>query len=152
MKIPFITAYGEKRKSRVVPRGTSMAHQSMKDECDINVIMARYKKTGLIEHVRMYQGQYGDFGEMDFHEAMNLVTRAQEMFETVPAEIRAQFGNDPGAFLNFVNDEKNGDKLIEMGLRKAPRAPAEPEPAAEPAKAEPAAATAPAASQPAQDS
>ena len=33
--------------------------QSMRDECDINAIMRKYIKTGAIDHVNKYSGEYG---------------------------------------------------------------------------------------------
>lgn len=93
--------------------------QSFKDECDINVIMKRYEKDMLLEHVNEYQGQYGDFSEVpDYHTAMNFVRQADEMFMTLPAGIRKQFDNDAGEFLAFVSDPSNKDKMIEMGLAR----------------------------------
>jgi len=67
-------------------------------------------------HSRTYEGEYGEFAAIDYHEAMNTVVEAQSMFETVPSEIRSRFGNDPGAFLKFVLDEKNSDEMRDMGL------------------------------------
>ena len=93
-----------------------LTRQAHKDECDINNIMGQYLKSGLITHVREHEGEYGEYAEMDFHEAMNTVANAQSMFETIPAEIRNQFGNDPGAFIKFATDEKNRDQMVEMGL------------------------------------
>ena len=93
-----------------------MTRQSCKDECDINQIMSQFRKTGIATHVALYQGEYGEFTDMDFHEAMNTVIAAEEMFETVPAEIRERFGNDPGKFLEFVSDDANRAEMEEIGL------------------------------------
>jgi hypothetical protein len=57
------------------------------------------------------------------------------MFMSLPAKIRSRFQNDPGAFLDFVQNPENRDEMIELGLAKAqPRAPVEPE--AEPSPSE----------------
>ena len=42
---------------------------------------------------------------------------AQDMFESLPADIRTKFGNDPGRFLDFVEDPQNEEELIELGLK-----------------------------------
>lgn len=96
----------------------SLTHQNFKEECDINNILARFQKTGVIEHVAKYQGQYGDFTNMptDYHEAMNQVHEAQRMFMSLPAVIRDQFGNDPGTFLQFAEDPENEQEMRDMGL------------------------------------
>lgn len=95
----------------------SRVKQSFARECDINNIMARYEKDGLISHVNRVEGRYGDFGgPPDYQEAMNKVVAAQDMFMSLPAKLRARFGNDPGEFLGFATDPKNVDEMIKMGL------------------------------------
>jgi phage internal scaffolding protein len=54
----------------------------------------------------------------DYQDAMNTVAAANSMFEGLPSAIRNQFDNDPAKFINFVDDEANADKLVEMGLVK----------------------------------
>ncbi|AXL14645.1 internal scaffolding protein [Microviridae sp.] len=110
--------YFRKRK-QIKIEGESLTHQSMKDECDINNIMKKWEKTGILEHKNNFQGQYGDFTQVpsDYHESMNQVLAANEMFETLPAKIRKQFGNDPGQFLDFATDPENNQKMIDMGLK-----------------------------------
>ncbi|AXL15023.1 internal scaffolding protein [Microviridae sp.] len=97
--------------------GESLTHQSMAPECDINRIMAKWQKTGVIEHANTYQGDYGDFSETPtYQEAMNVVLETTDMFMTLPSSVRRQFDNDPGEFLTFAVDPANGEKMIEMGL------------------------------------
>lgn len=86
-------------------------------DCDINNIMARYERDGLIPHVNQYQGQYGDFAEVyDYQTALNVVMNAEECFMSLPAQIRKRFDNDPGAFLDFVSDPLNRSEMVSMGL------------------------------------
>lgn len=95
----------------------SMTKQSFREECDINNILKRYQKTGVIEHVKHYNGQYGDFtGINDYHSACNRVLAAEEAFSTLPSSLRSRFRNDPGEFLSFVNDPKNLDEMVSLGL------------------------------------
>lgn len=97
----------------------TMAKQSFKDECDVNKIMERFEKTGLISHVNKYQGDYGDaVGIQDYHASMNQVIAAQEAFDSLPSKIRARFGNNPGDFLNFMENPENKDEAIQLGLIK----------------------------------
>lgn len=105
--------------------GPSLAKQSFRDECDINVMMRRYEKDQILPHVSQYEGRYGDFTEaVDFQTAFNVVQDAQRMFMTLPATIRARFDNDPGEFLEFATDDKNREELGKLGLLR----PAVPEP------------------------
>jgi len=132
------TKSGEDTNTAIEPRKRfektftqpSLANQSMKDECDVNVIMRRYEQTGILQHVARVEGRYGDYiGYPDFQEAMNAVTEAQEMFMTLPASIRDRFGNSPEAFLAFAQDENNLEEMTRMGLlpSSVADAPAEPE-------------------------
>ena len=97
--------------------GESMTQQHMKDECDINNIMAKYQKTGLITHVAKYEGNYDDFTVMpDFKTAMDTMMAAQDMFLTLPSDVREKFDNDPGTFVEFATDSCNYEEMVELGL------------------------------------
>lgn len=115
-------------------QGESRARQSFKEECDINYIMRRFEKTGVLEHVRQHGGRYGDFLDVpqDYHEACNQVLVAEEMFLTLPAKVRKAFSNDPGELLAAVDAARNGDaeqveRLQRIGLLQTaePATPAE---------------------------
>lgn len=104
----------------------SMTKQEFAEECDINTIMRRYETTGQIDHVNRRQPQYGDFASsVSFHEAMNTVIAAEDMFAALPASIRDRFGNDPENLLKFLDDPANKDEAIELGIVRAaePEAP-----------------------------
>lgn len=98
----------------------SLAHQSEKDSCDINVILKKYKKTGLLpEQLHPSKGspKYGDFiNTLDYQETMNQVVAAREAFDDLPAHIRKRFSNDPHEFLDFVHNSENQDEMIRLGL------------------------------------
>lgn len=95
----------------------SLAHQAFAAECDIRNIMNKYKKTGLISHVTSSFAQYGDFTNIpDFRDAMDIVINAQDSFDSLPAEIRNRFANDPGDFLDFASKEENRDELVRLGI------------------------------------
>lgn len=100
------------------------AKQSMRDECDINRIMSKFQKTGVINHVARYQGRYGEATSMDYRECLETVKRAQDMFADLPAKARKRFGNDPAEFLAFVSDPENVEEMRALGLANA--APAKP--------------------------
>ena len=107
---------------------SDLVQRQFKKECDVNTIMAKYQKTGLIDHVNRFQGNYGDFTDTPtFHEAFQKVLDAQAMFLTLPSSVREKFANDPGLFLEYVSDEKNADGMRELGLlpKVAPPKPVE---------------------------
>ncbi len=98
--------------------GPGRTKQSMSDECDINSIMRKYRKTGFVSHLAQHGGDYGFASSVDFHGAMDIVAKADQMFDALPAIARRRFGS-PGAFLEFVQDEDNFDDMVKMGLANA---------------------------------
>ena len=91
-----------------------------KKECDINQIMAKYQKTGVIDHVNTHQENYGFATSEDLHESLNLINTANDMFADLPSKARVEFNNEPGQFLDFVQDPKNHSKLYDLGLSEYP--------------------------------
>ena len=126
MKQRFRTAYdfGETQKYGFVNADPetgevyeSMTAQEFAPFCDVNRIIARWEKTGVLEHTARFQGQYGVFvGPESYHAAMNRIMDVQSMFNTLPARMREEFGNDPGAFLRYVGDPENYEEMAKRGL------------------------------------
>ncbi|WNK14769.1 MAG: internal scaffolding protein [Microvirus sp.] len=92
--------------------------QSDAEDADINTIVRRFGLTGT-----MPQGlkvpEYGDYDLVsDFHSALIAVEEARVNFMAMPANVRAEFGNDPGSFLHFASDPANIDALRDLGLAK----------------------------------
>lgn len=100
----------------------SMAHPEFQAECDINNIMKRYQSTGEFQHLTSRQGRYADFSEIkDYQSMCDQVLYAEQAFMSLPAEIRSRFRNNPGELLQFVQDEKNYEEAVKLGLAN-PRA------------------------------
>jgi phage internal scaffolding protein len=96
----------------------SLAVQSAEQESNINTIVRKFGLTGELPG-QVALPQSGEFHNIpDFHTAMNLIRKTQEAFLTVPAEVRARFGNDPQAFMHFVEDDANRDEARRLGLLK----------------------------------
>lgn len=94
----------------------SKAVQSAKEECDINTIVRRFGLSGQLP-VGVRQPTYGDFaGVTNYHEALNAIVMAKESFEELPAEIRIQFDNDAGKFVDFCSDPRNQKQAEEWGM------------------------------------
>ncbi len=81
--------------------------QSFRDECDINLIMKRAAIGGTISHLNKYEGAYADYSDYDFFEQTQKLTRGREIFDDLPAEVRREFGQNPAAFFDYVNDPAN---------------------------------------------
>lgn len=108
---------------RTVNDDESLAIQSERDRCDLNIIKAIYDKTGVMNNVRTDTPRYGDFtSSRELHDVLLRAQEANEEFMTLDAHIRARFDNDPGKLLDFVYDPKNAAEAIELGLIMAPDA------------------------------
>nr|QJB20248.1 MAG: internal scaffolding protein [Microvirus sp.] len=96
-----------------------MTQQHFRDECDVNTIMLKYGASRLLEHYGQFQGNYGDFTEVqDYQTSLNEVIKAEEMFMSLPSQLRSRFENDPSQFLSFVSDEANRSEMQSLGLLK----------------------------------
>lgn len=131
-KIDFRHAYSPSdRSSDLECCDPSLTQQHPAEDCDINVIMERYKVTGQLPSNG--NAVYGDFTQVgDFRQAMDSLRAAQAAFLAIDPKIRQQFGNDPGAFSEFCLNKENLPKLREWGLAPSPEVPREtpPEPEA----------------------
>jgi len=90
--------------------------QHHKKECDVNLIIKKYDKTGLISHVSKFEGKFGDMTGIEFQTMQNKVANAKSMFNELPAEIRKEFNNNPKNLLEFMENPANRPKAIELGL------------------------------------
>lgn len=108
--------YTKYAPSRVTDFGESRTKQSFTDECDINNILSRYVQTGQIHHINERLAQFADVENIDFHQAQNLVVKANEMFAEIPAGIRQKFGHDPARFLEFALNPDNAPQMAAIGL------------------------------------
>ncbi len=95
----------------------SKTQQSFKDETDINLIMAKFRKTGELTHLQKREPTYGDFTmAVDYLDASNRVLAAQADFDSLSGEIRARMNNSPAEFLAFMEDPENLEEARALGL------------------------------------
>lgn len=101
-----------------IPEGPSLTRQEFADECDINVLMAQYEKTGVINHFSNGTPQYMDITEMpdDLMGSLRVMKEAETAFMRLNAQVRKEFDNDPIQFVDFATDPNNLDQLREWGL------------------------------------
>ncbi len=120
-KIKMKIAYQPHDPVRLVFTQPTMTKQSFADECDVNNIMKRFEKTGVLDHLNTHQGDYADFiGVEDYKTSMDRIQAATAAFMTIPARIRAQFDNDPAKFVAFAEDPDNLDAMVDLGLANKP--------------------------------
>lgn len=109
--------------------------QEFKDDANINVIMARYIKTGQVP-VHNREAFYGDFEDVDSYlETRSRLAHFETLFNTLPSEIRDQFGSRPEQLMEAFADG-NPELLEKLGLIEPEQA--ETTPAESPAESAPA--------------
>ena len=131
-KAKFKSAYGDRTRLGFETTGDSLTQQSHAAAADVRNIIKQYDRTGLIANVNKGIAQYGDYSEInEYAESLNMVREANENFSQLPSHIREQFNNNAGLFFEFATNPKNSEKMIEMGLAKAPETKVEVTPKSE---------------------
>lgn len=72
---------------------TPRTKQEFAEECDINNILAKFRKTGVVTHLAKHAPRYGDATLTSYEEAMLTVAEANTMWEECPSHIRQEFGS-----------------------------------------------------------
>lgn len=91
----------------------SMTQQEFADEADINNIMKKFSYSQLPDIPTVIS----EFSQVrDFHEMANVVASARSAFERLPGAIRQRFNQDPVELAKFVEDEKNYEEALKLGL------------------------------------
>lgn len=117
-KITHRTRY-DRKKVAIEFKEPTRTKQSFRDECDINNIMAKYRRTGVLPTLIKENPMWGDFSNpVDFQEAQNIVIKAVEQFQNLPAHVRERFNNDPQKFLEFTHKKENKEEMGRLGLLK----------------------------------
>jgi len=95
-----------------------MTKSEFADECDVNKIVGRYMKTGVLgDPARAVLARYGDFSSVPtFAEMHDLVLAAEDAFAQLPAAVRSEFGNDPRVFVEAAHTPEGRALLIKHGL------------------------------------
>lgn len=109
-------------EKRLVPRvitkfdGKKITDQSKLKASDINVIVKRAEKTGVMPpNVR--QGVYGDFTNIpSLEESFDIQRKAINSFMELPSQLRKLMDNDPTKLVNFINNPENEDLLLKYGI------------------------------------
>ncbi len=100
-----------------VKPGKGGAKQSMKDECDINGIVARYQKTGLLSHLASGVPAFVDVSELgDYRSVIEQVRSVEAYFAGLPALVRSVFQNDARTFMDYLETRPSDEDLEEIGL------------------------------------
>lgn len=114
--------FGQELRIRVPTKsgGRSKTQQAEKVNCDINRIVKHYTKYGVVpEGVTVKAARYADVSQVPtFQEAQNMIRHAEEIFLSVPLEIRRACDHNPAKVMDFINDPANADVLKKFGMLK----------------------------------
>lgn len=107
------SAYIRHQPVQAVFTQPSRTQQSFTEETNINSIMSKYQKTGIIDHINEYGPTYGDQASAeDYHAAMVRVAATNSIFAELPSSVREGFDNDPSQFLEYVADEDRRNAVL----------------------------------------
>jgi len=71
---------------------------------------------GIMPNMSKYQPIYGDMVRPEYVEMLNKVADVENIFNRLPAKMRAQFQNRPEQFMRWLENPENEPKAIKMGL------------------------------------
>lgn len=94
----------------------TMTQQNTAEQTDINFIVATFARTGLLPQPAKMP-TYGDFtGVSDYREALEMIQTAQDSFNSLPADARAYFDNNPANLLDYLENGPDPQILANLGI------------------------------------
>jgi len=106
-----------KRTGQIACGDLTRTKQADAAACDINNIMKKYEKTGVLPDLIKKNPRYGDFSDVPtYQDSLHLVHFSQEQFASLSAKVRRRFHNDPVEFLAFTQDASNAEEMAKLGL------------------------------------
>lgn len=139
----FSTPYTERVRVSPLSDLPSRTMQQFADEADVNVLIARYQKTGsFYSPLNPRQGEprrpmFEDLASLpDVEEAQAALIEAQDIFASLPSSVREQFANNPAEFVSWAQNPANLPTLAKLGVielpdQEAPTGADQPAPAVE---------------------
>ena len=126
------------RRPRIMFREQGRTQQEFKHEVNINTIVARMKAGQLPDQAGITTCLQADFSRgNDYNEAADRIAEADARFMGLPGKVRAIAHNNPGVFLEMLNNPTQAQRLVDAGLDASqaplaspPAPPAAPAPAA----------------------
>lgn len=101
-------------------KSNTKVQQHKKEETDINNIVKKYHKTGVIGNPldsTPRKPMFGDFSiQGSYHEMLNTIKSADNAFLSLSANVRKRFENDPQKALEFVAKRENTMEAVKLGL------------------------------------
>lgn len=107
----------DRRRVSIKKWPKTMTEQHHKADVNAPAIVARYKRTGVWDHVAREAATYVDATKaLNYEQAMNAVADYSSQFERLPPNVRAAFDFDPAKFLDASTDPSQAEKLSALGF------------------------------------
>lgn len=112
---------GDRRPHAIYFDKPTLTVQSFALESDINHIVARALSGHSISNVNSRVARFGDFSNIpSYQDALDLVKRANGLFDAMPSKVRNRFDNDASKMIAFLQDDRNRAEAIDLGLLVKP--------------------------------
>jgi phage internal scaffolding protein len=116
MSNKYKTIWDRTRQVTDLAANPSLTKSEYKDQCDINNVVQRALRTGVLPGTNL-EPLYADFSEIsDYATASIKIAEATQAFEQLPSNIKEQFDNDVNKLLDFVDDPENEEEAKQLGL------------------------------------
>lgn len=99
--------------------GTRLTQSHMEGVTDVNKIMDRFHKTGVLASGTRQSGRKPMFLNLtgqSYHEMLVQLQSVQGSFASLPAKVRKRFAHNPENLLTFLEDDKNLQEAMNLGL------------------------------------
>lgn len=104
----------------------TLTQQHTAEQTDINYIVATFNKTGVLPQP-VQLPTYGDFtGVSDYQTALELIKQAEDGFNSLPADARAYFSNNPAYLLEYLDNAPDPQILADLGIAEIVQLPKKP--------------------------
>lgn len=113
--VKFITQYHSYERNIKKSDKPSLTDESFKDECDISLIIERFKVNKIPPKTVNIAFGYSPTVE-DLQNAQYIMAETKSNFEALPSKTRDEFGNDVSNYLAYISDKANLKDCYERGL------------------------------------
>lgn len=115
-KSKFFTQFNHCNRVGITFEKPSLTQQSFGYECDINNIVRGCESSLAPNRIQPQFNTVYDVNSMQ--NALVSYADAKSNFELLPSNVREEFNNDPLKLVKFLDNPKNRDRAIELGLVK----------------------------------
>lgn len=102
------------------PLSKSMTQQHFAEDVEINAIVERFNRTGILGDpaaIDARRAVFGDFSNREeYHLVLNKLNLAVDAFMALPADVRSKFDNDPANVIEFLSKPENYEEAVKLGL------------------------------------